>query len=38
MNLPQQPQQWTAHFGPSLTNSFDKKQQLDRGIKNPEGM
>jgi len=40
MNLPQQPYQWTgtAHFGPSLTNSFDKQQQIDRGVTNPEGM
>ena len=27
----------TAAFGPSLTNSFDTRQQFDRGIKNPEG-
>ena len=36
MYLSQQPFQWSAQFGPSLTNSYDK--QFDRGIKNPEGM
>ncbi|UJR22451.1 hypothetical protein I4U23_025509 [Adineta vaga] len=37
MELPQQPFRWSAQFGPSLTNSFDERQLIDRGTRNPEG-
>ncbi|CAF0932528.1 unnamed protein product [Rotaria sordida] len=37
MYLSQQPFQWSAQFGPSLTNSYDQPHHYDSGTKNLEG-
>ncbi|CAF2641420.1 unnamed protein product [Rotaria sp. Silwood2] len=38
MYLSQQPFQWSAQFGPSLTNSYDERHRYDRETKNTEGI
>jgi hypothetical protein len=38
MYTSQQMNQSSAHFGPSLTNSYDRRQQIDKRIDNPEGI
>ncbi|CAF1048383.1 unnamed protein product [Adineta ricciae] len=36
MEFSRNPLQWSAQFGPSLTNSFDQRRFIDKETKNPE--
>ena len=38
MHLSRQAYQWSAHFGPSLTNGQNKLRNFNRETKNAEGM